>query len=205
MGSRLVEHWERIVSACRDRNPYLPVGLAVLGVLALDYVGVLQFQIRTLNALKTQVITLESDLRDVHKNRDRLPELQTEDMRLQERLRVLKSRSPAKDEIPFVIEKVSRLASRRHLEIVQILSDTARARTEVEENGLRYVSLPVVMELRGGYHDFGRFLAALEQEDLIRGIRRLSVTAVDQDPLRHAVEVTLDVIYHEDETEGGGG
>jgi len=72
----------------------------------------------------------------------------------------------------------------------------------LKNNDGKYFALPILIECRSGYHDFGRFLTEIEKNDVFLMIEKFTITANTQDMLKHSIKLTVNAIILEPITEG---
>jgi Tfp pilus assembly protein PilO len=89
------------------------------------------------------------------------------------------------------------VASETGIKIDQIMPDMLGQELLTENNQRKYYDLPIYMEARGSYHDFGRFLGKMEQNDISLRVGAFSIVATN-DTGSHAIKITFKATIFED-------
>ncbi len=188
------------VSRLDEKNRYYIIGGVVVLTFLIDYFCIMSPQMKTLRtlnpkltALQTEVATAKSDISQINQYRQDVA-------KFKEQLEKASRRIINKEEVNWVIESISRMASEEKVKIDQIMpikgSETVLLKTKEE----KYYSLPIMVNARAGYHDLGRFLNRIENGDVFLSVNDFSFVSSGDDTLRHVIKVTFRVIIY-DKTE----
>ncbi len=197
MSIQIPQQFSQVFTRINEKNPYLfLIGLLVT-ILVLDYFCIMQFQIKVLSSLNSKTHSLAQDLKTNKDNIARLDQYRKELNKLNEQLEKIGHKMKSKDEIPLILENITRMADENGLKIDQIMPGTMALESLLKNNEGQYFLIPVVMEAQGGYHDFGRFLNQLEKEEVLFTIPYFTISANNNDPFQHLIKLTINAIIFE--------
>jgi Tfp pilus assembly protein PilO len=193
----LIEQINQGVMKINEKNPYyLLIGLLV-AILIIDYIAVMQFQLRTLSSLNPKIKSLSEEVTSTKNHIQRLAQYQTEIKRLNEKLNRFTLLVRGREEIPRALENVSIVANKNGVMIQQIMPDTNLGEPALKTKEGRYYVIPISLEAKSGYHNFGRFLNQLEAEGVFLNIADFSIASNPKDIRPHNIKLTIDTIILE--------
>ena len=193
----LTEQFFRVVNQINQKNPfYTLIGLMVI-IFLVAYFGAIQFQLATLRSMNPKIGTLAEEIKTAKNNIQRLPQFQMEITKLSEKLNKLKDKIKNKDQVPEILENISRVAGSNNVRIDQLIPNTSVGDPILKNNDGKYYAVPIVVEGLGSYHEVGRFINELETEQMFLQISNFSIGADDTDPMRHRIKLTINAIVFE--------
>ena len=184
-----------------EKNRNYVMGGILLAVFAVYYFIVMQPQLAALRALNPEITIFKEDLRKAKDDIGRLNLYLRQVNELDETVKVLGGQVRSKEEVHLILESISVLANDDRIRVEQMapVFDGQQQLLKTKE-GI-YYSLPITMDVRGGYHDFGRFLNDIENNQVSLKVKKFSIVASPQDNLKHVIKLTLDAIIIEAEKE----
>ncbi len=186
------------LSKLSDQNRlYIFIG-ALMFAFFFDYLVLMRPQLATLAKISPENKVLSQDIQKAGEDIQKLETYKAEVARLKANIEEMNLKIKSKDEVPMILEHISLLADQNKVDVDQIMPASHDQQVLLEDNSRMYLSLPVLVEARSGYHDFGRFLNDIEQDNISLGIRNFSVTATN-DTQYHALRVSLEAIVFEEE------
>ena len=193
----LTEQFFRVVNQINQKNPfYTLIGLMVI-IFLVAYFGAIQFQLATLRSMNPKIGTLAEEIKTAKNNIQRLPQFQMEITKLSEKLNKLKDKIKNKDQVPEILENISRVAGSNNVRIDQLIPNTSVGDPILKNNDGKYYAVPIVVEGLGSYHEVGRFINELETEQMFLQISNFSMGADETDPMRHRIKLTINAIVFE--------
>lgn len=177
----------------RAKNPNGFLALILGGIVLLDFLLILSFQLRALNSLGPKLKAAGDQLATTQNDLQRAPQYQAELAKLQTQKDQLQRLVKQRQEVPHLVEHISQLANQNGVSLMQILSDFDAQKLLVKNPEGTYYLVPIMMEAKGGYHHFGRFMDQLEKSAGVR-IAELAVFTSASDPDRHAIKLILHVV-----------
>jgi type IV pilus assembly protein PilO len=96
---------------------------------------------------------------------------------------------PTETEIPNLLESLSEMARSSGMKIVSIVP------VEEKENKVRrgqaYQAIPIMMSVRAGYHELGKFFSTIEDSERFIKIADIRIKANAASPKKHDVELLV--------------
>jgi Tfp pilus assembly protein PilO len=189
----------KLIQKINEKNPYYTIIAGIIVLLVIDYFVLLQFQFSSLRALNPRLTTLSQDLRNTRNNLKQMDKFQNEIKQLTVQSQDLNSKIKSKEEIPLILDSINRLANKNGVVIEQIVPNTMTEDVIMKNNDGQYLAVPVKVEAYGAYHNFGRFLNQLENEEKFFTISDFNIIENAQDPVHHSINLTLRVLIFEQE------
>jgi len=175
---------------------YALVGVLVLFFL-MDYFILMRPQLAALSKIGAEINILSGDLGKVKTDIQRLNAYRNQTAQLRQNIKEENHRANLKDDVPLVLEHISRIAIKNNFQINQIMPDVIQQELLLEDDEKRYFRLPVLIEAKTSYHNFGRFLNQLERADAVLNVDAFAVMA-KKDGKLHNIKLTLSVIIFEE-------
>ena len=186
-----------LISKVNDKNPWIVVFVAIGLILAIYYVVFLQGKLKELTEITTTIDNSRQAL-DVTKNDiQRYVQYQEELKNLQRKLETLSKKIKSKEEIPGALQNLSQLSSKNGVKIEQLMPDTDRGKVLLKNNEGKFVAVPVIIGAKSTYHNFGRFLNALERQGIFSGVADFGLMVNPDDSNQHLVKLVLNIIIYE--------
>ncbi|MCK5215093.1 MAG: type 4a pilus biogenesis protein PilO [Candidatus Omnitrophica bacterium] len=180
-----------------ENNPFLLIGGVILVVLLVDYFLVMQFQLRILGTLNPKISERSQELKTTQNNVERMPQYKKEAGRIESELARASRRIKTKEEIPLVLKDISRIANIHSVRIEEVFQDTSLDNPILENSEGKYYILPVEIQARSSYHDFGRFLNQLENEGAIMNIPEFKIAASSGETAKHSIRLVINTVVLE--------
>jgi Tfp pilus assembly protein PilO len=148
-------------------------------IFALDYFILMRPQLNSLLKIRGNVATMKDDLKEAKENISKLEDYKKDVERLKTEYDIEQTKIRSKEEVSFIMEKISVLADENHIKIDQILPRMEDQKKILDNKKLAYFSLPIEIEARAGYHNFGEFINDLERADVYFKISDFSMAYVE--------------------------
>ncbi|MDP2938777.1 MAG: type 4a pilus biogenesis protein PilO [Candidatus Omnitrophota bacterium] len=174
-----------------ERHKNLIIALFLILLFILDFTLLMGPQIRILRKIGAKVLVLSSDLRKAKKDIASQKEFKDKLTLLKGKIEEIGASVKPEEELPSILDTISRTANRTSVKITQ-LKPLKEERTVVLKTGKTlFYQIPVLIDVRCGYHELGKFLNELERGDLFLKIIALEVTTNQDDILHHLVRLTI--------------
>ncbi len=181
-----------------EKNPYYVIIGVLVCLLLIDYFGLMQFQLGALRELNPKIQQIKTDFKLLEDGQKRMDQYQKESQRLDEKMGNMDLLIRTRAEIPSILENISRIGNKNRMRIEQIVPDTALDEPVMKNGEGSYYLMPIVLEAKGGYHEFGRFLNQLEREGIVANVSRLSMIGDEESGQRqHQISITMNTIIFE--------
>lgn len=174
---------------------YIFAGLLLL-IFLLDYFILMRPQLGALSKITPEIKILQDDLVLAKENIARKTEYQTQVEKLKSDVEQANARVKPRSQLPLVFEWISRAADASGVTIDQMMPLIADQQSLLKARGREYVSIPLKIQARGGYHQFGRFLNRLESGDIFFAVDNFSILSSEsQNP--HTIQLMLQAVIYE--------
>ena len=180
-----------------EKNRNYVLGGILLAVFAVYYFVIMQPQLSALRALNPEITSLKEDLQTAKDNIGKLGSYLKQVGDLDEQVQALGGQVKSKEEVHVIMESISVLANQNRVRVEQMVPAFDGQQQLLKTKEGIYYSLPITMDVRGGYHDFGRFLNDIENNHVSLKVKKFSMIASPQDNVKHIIKLTLDAIIIE--------
>ena len=174
-----------------DKNRNYVLGAILLAVFLIYYFVVMQPQLSTLRVLNPEIALLKQDLQKAREDLQKMNLYQSQVAQLQDKVKILGDRVKLKEEVHIIMEMISLMANENRVRIEQMVPAFDGQQSLLKTKEGNYFSLPIVIDARAGYHDFGRFLNNVENDSISLNVDKFSIVANPQDTMRHVIRLTL--------------
>src|SRR3989338_6858634 len=99
----------KVIQKINDKNPYYTLIAGFVIVLVIDFFLLFQFQLSNLRSLNPKLTSLSQDLKSARGNIKNMEKYRSEIKGLMVRREDINSRIKSKEEIPLILENISRL------------------------------------------------------------------------------------------------
>jgi len=161
---KINEKISALIEGMDEKQRYYVFAGALLLVFLLFYFVLMKPQLDSLSEISPKIKILEDDIVRTENNILRVPQFKEEVEKLKKDINLISYEIRSKEEVPLILENISKIANRNGVKIDQIMPITQDQEMLLEESDRRYFSLPILIEASAGYHDFGRFLNQIEAE-----------------------------------------
>ena len=186
-----------MVNKINEKNPFFLLSGIFTVILVVFYLFPLQFQLKTLQAINPKIEELTREVTETKNNILRVNQYKKELSRLEDKYQNLQRRIKRKEDIPFLLENISRIADKHGVKIEQILPQTAMNDPILESNEGKYFSIPIVVEAQSGYHQFAQFLNELEREGVFLRLPNFSIQTGIEDSQTVSVNLAIELVVFE--------
>ena len=198
--AKFSDQMNKVVAKLQDMEPknwyYVFVAIIVV-ILVFDYFLLMKPQLGTLSKMNPEIKVLSDNLKKAKDDIARITQYKTQVQDLKNKVDQLRLRVRTKQEVPFIIEKISRIAHKNDFKIDQIMPNMLQENVLLEHSERTYFDLPILIEARSTYHDFGRFINALESDSTFFKVDDFTVAAMPGSRL-NTVKMTLKTIVYEE-------
>ena len=175
---------------------YVLVGFMAL-VFLLDYFVLMSPQLAALGKINPEIRAVSDSIRRAKVDLKKLDSYQSDLEKLSEKFEEANLKVKSRDEVPIILEHIANVASETGVKIDQIMPDSFGQELLTENSQRRYYDLPIYIEARSGYHNLGRFLDKLNQNDISLRIGAFTIVATN-DTRYHLVKLTFRATVYEE-------
>ncbi|MCR4336281.1 MAG: type 4a pilus biogenesis protein PilO [Candidatus Omnitrophica bacterium] len=193
--SQWSDQLKTIFAKINEANPFYLVGGVVFIILAFDFLAVMQFQIRELASIGAQNKELISNVMKTKADIENIPQYQKEIESFKVQLEGTQQKIRSREALSVVLEEVSRAASQDQVGIGKIVPDPSEEKSILKTSDGEYFSIPIAIEAKSGYHQFGHFLNRIERESPFLKIVEFEISATPEVSQKHDMDLTLHAIF----------
>lgn len=165
--------------------------------ITIDFFVLMLPQVNTFTEIRPKINLIRSNIEAAQTQINQLPSYNQKAADLSVMIDDLRDRFLMKDDISIFLEKLSRLAMKHNISIESVLPKTIESQNLLDYNTKRFISLPVYVEADGLYHDFGRFLNALEKTPYIWRLKQFTLMSKSANQ-KHNIQLVMDAIVFEE-------
>lgn len=176
---------------------YVILGVALLAVFLLDYFLLMSPQLNTLTKINPEIKQLQEDITKAKNNSQRLPQYEGQVVQLEADIKQENTKVELRDEVPLILEHISRIASENKVKINQIMPNVIDSEIVLENDERIYYDLPIDIEAKAAYHNVGRFVNAIEKGPIFLSVGELTVAAIEGRK-QLSVKITFDALVYDE-------
>ncbi len=176
---------------------YYVFGGVLIFIFLITYFVFTRPQLEQLKKIIPEIKNLSHDIQKAQTNIKQRAHYEKQLGELKENIQKIKVGVLTREDVPLILEQISQLATKNGVKINQLMPQPDQEQSLFTYDQLNYFVFPIFMEARAGYHNFGRFLNALEKENLSFKIQGLSITSTEES-LNHAIQLTLQSVLVEE-------
>ncbi|MBU0469400.1 MAG: type 4a pilus biogenesis protein PilO [Candidatus Omnitrophica bacterium] len=185
------------IESVDEKVIYYILGGILFSVFLLDYFVLMRPQIASLSKIGPEIRSLSEDIKKAKDDILRSKQYELEVAKISDDVAKSNAKLKFKEEVPLILENISRMADDNGVKIDQIMPDAQDQQILLENEERRYYSLPIFIKATSGYHDFGRFLSELERGDIFFKVSSFGIIS-SRGEKKHLVEITLDAVVYEE-------
>lgn len=197
MAGKINEKISDAVENMDDKTIYYILGGILLVIFLLDYFVLMRPQLATLTKITPEIKILSEDISKAKTDMQRLPQYKKQVAELEQKILAENLKMEAKEEVPLILEHLSEIALANDIKISQIMPNEIDSEIILENNERVYFALPIEIEARAGYHNFGKFINEIEKGEVALRVKTLSVASTN-DKRQHSIKLTLESIVYEE-------
>ncbi len=187
-----------------DKLKELKLGKTKKEALAFIIIGVILFiflyfqiflksAISELFVLNPEIRKLKTDIKSTKSDLDHEETLKKRLKDMEGRVDVYEKKLPVEQEIPLLLEDLSRMAKDSYVKILGItpVSINIRGKRKETKKSKVYREIPIMIRAKSGYHELATFINKLEEADRFMELSDLKIKSNKADFRRHDIELTV--------------
>ncbi|MCK4882496.1 MAG: type 4a pilus biogenesis protein PilO [Candidatus Omnitrophica bacterium] len=197
MSVKIPEQISSVFSKVDGKNRYYVfVGILVF-VFLLDYFLLMSPQLSALRKINPEIETVSENIKQAKGDINKLNAYRTDLEDVSKKFAEANLKIKSKNEVSFILEYIAQVASETEVKIDQIMPDTLGQELLTENSQRKYFDIPIYVEARSSYHNFGHFLDRIEHNDISLRVGTFSIV-VTSDTRFHAIKLTFKATIFED-------
>lgn len=175
---------------------YLLAGL--IGFLLLgDYIFLMRFQVKALRSLGPEVARYQRDIEQAKYHLERVALYEAQATELGSDFQNKRSRILTQQEIPMILENISRLANKAGVQVNQIMPLRESQKKVLQAQEASYFILPIFVQGQADYHAIGRFFNHIETNDVFLMVESFDISHDNLNTKRHSLRTVIFVFLKE--------
>ncbi len=179
---------------------YSILAVAVAMMVLADYFLIMRLQLKALKTLGSQAVMLKKNIKETENNIQRFSVFENEVDQLKENFEKAKKRAIFPEQVPVVLENISRMAREESVQIDQLMPVKESQAQILKTEETVYFVLPVLIRGQGGYHAVGRFFNGMERETIFMDIKDFEIIQNPMNPRMHTLRGLVNVLIKENMT-----
>ena len=196
MKMEFVDKIKTTIANLDEKNRYYVFGGVLLFVFLLDYLILMGPQLGALSKLNPENKILIEDIQTAKSEIQKLAQYRQDIVKMNEEMVRINARVRQKEEVPLVLETITLLANKNDVKIEQITPNPVDQKLLLDNKERKYYSLPIDIQAKAGYHNFGRFLNQIEREGLYLGVKNFTITP-GAESRNEVIKITLKAVVYE--------
>ncbi len=176
---------------------YIFIG-ALLVLFILDYLILMGPQLSALMKISPQIKILSQNIGQTKNDVQRLDFYKSEVERLKGDIEALSQKVKSREDVASILEDISNVANINGVKIDHIMPETEEEELLLEKGKQKYYALPIRVEARSSYHDFGRFFNQIEKNSDYLYMEIFDIASQEESRL-HKVNLMFKVIILDEE------
>lgn len=197
MSAKISENISSVFDKIDGKNRYYIFIGILLAVFLLDYLLLMNPQLAALRKISPEIKIVSDQIKKVKEDVQKLDAYRADLEETAKKLDAAGLKVKSRHEVPVILERIASIAAETGVKIDQIMPDTLDQELLTENARRKYFDLPIYLEARSGYHNFGRFLNKIDQDDISLRVGAFTIAATD-DRRHHTVKLTLKATVFEE-------
>lgn len=193
----LLKKLQEKIAGLDDKQRYWIFAGILVFIFLLDYLILMRPQLNTLSKINPEIKLLKDDLKKAKDDIQKIDYYKGEVEKLKGSVSEANIKVKPKEAVPLVLEHISRIADQNGVVINQIMPEPEGQEVAIQNPERIYYRLPISVEARGGYHQFGRFINALENGEVYIEVKTFSISSAGVETRQHKINLKLDAVIYE--------
>lgn len=172
-----------------EKKRFIVIGVGIACLLILDSLFIIRPLIKKASHLTPQIRTLDAQIKDIQ---DQISMLDVK----KKKFEVLTSeqtgyerRFPGDEEIPSLLQDLSKIAADSGVNIIAISPVKRQSRHHIKGIEELFYQIPINIRAQGGYHQFGQFINSLEKLDRFIELQHIEIKRNTAAPRSHLLRI----------------
>ncbi len=184
-----IERFNAFLAAREPREKQLIALFMVAILLAVDYLVFIGPVMGSLARTTPELGRLKMEYKALREDEINREEIEKNWRISHERLQGIENGFVSGDEIPGMLEELSKLASDNGVRLLSLKPDEVTL--PAGKKNRSYASVPIKITALAGTHELGRFLAQLETSPTTFKVTDIKITVNPLEPRRHGIDIDL--------------
>lgn len=186
-----------LLSSGNNKVSYYLLAGVIVFVLLFDYIFLMRFQLRALGSLGPQISRYQRDIQQAKHHLERVALYEAQAVELRNDFHKIRSSILTQEEVPMILESISRMASKSGVQINQIMPLRESQQKVLEAKEAFYSTLPIFIQGQADYHAVGRFINKIETNDVFLMVQSFDISHDNLNTKRHSLRAVILVFLKE--------
>ena len=177
--------------------------LVLILILLIDFFAFMQFQLKGLKTSSEEIKKATEDIERFQTDQQRIGQIKGTLKNSKEQFEELNANVRALQDVPLIMQEMNALATDANLTVDQISPLRDKQEDFFSSGDIKLYSLPIVLSFHSGYHNFGKFLNALENSKLMFLVQDLVLAGNDKQNVDIGVTMTVRLVLSDIAAEAG--
>lgn len=197
MNKKISDKISLVFEKIEGKNRYYVFIGILLFVFLLDYFVLMSPQLAALRKITPEIRIVQDNIKKLKKDMQKLGVYRRDLKELNNKFDETNTMVKSRDDVSMILEHIAYVASEYAVKIDQMIPDMLDQELLAENSQRKYFDLPIYIEARSGYHNFGRFLNNIGTEDISLRIAAFTISATN-DTRYHVVKITFKATVFEE-------
>lgn len=165
-----------------DNKKLALIFIVSLMVIYLDFSFLLKNQMASSNRLTKEITKISNDIKALNIG---LKAMQAEGGK-KVKVKAKEKKILFEADLTSLLNDISKIGNFNNVRIVQI-----KPARELQKTPAKFSPVLINMDLVGGYHNFGKFINSLENNEVFMSVESFKIEPQSKDPLRQKINVTI--------------
>jgi Tfp pilus assembly protein PilO len=184
---------ELLNNILQDKKKLLLAGILVFILFYFDLTVILKMQIGSVRTMGSKITKLKNDLTTFENDLKRMQEVKSKNTHSSGNEAKKIKKVISEDQVPALLEKISNLANQNNVLVAQIKPSRDTSKVKQDKNALseKLGAFLIDMNISASYHNLGRFVSGLENDEVLMGLQSIKINAKQQDYLRQNINLLI--------------
>jgi Tfp pilus assembly protein PilO len=184
---------ELLNNILQDKKKLLLAGVLVFILFYFDLTVILKMQIGSVRTMGSKITKLKNDLTTFENDLKRMQEVKSKNTHSSGNEAKKIKKVISEDQVPALLEKISNLANQNNVLVAQIKPSRDTSKVKQDKNALseKLGAFLIDMNISASYHNLGRFVSGLENDEVLMGLQSIKINAKQQDYLRQNINLLI--------------
>lgn len=182
------------IQKIKDDKAMQVVGITIgvyLVIAFIVYLILINAKFSEVGRINTQIREKKEAIRlsgGVAKQKDKIKEAKEQIEELKQQINYYEAKLPTEKDIPQILQYLSQIANESGVKLLRI--EKFKEVQEEKEQTL-YVTVPLSLDVKGGYHSIGRFVNKIETAQRFMKVQDFEIKKDKKTPLEHQANILL--------------
>lgn len=197
MKLQIPEQYLEKIKNLDEKNCFYIFIAILLFIFLLDYFVLMRPQLEALTKINPEIKILSDNLKNTKIELSKVNYYRNQVKKYKKEISKVNIKVRSKEEVPLILKRISVVANRTGVKIDHIMPISQDNEILLEDKDRKYLAVPIIIEAKSAYHDYGRFLNQLENENIFLTVQRFNMSSRGE-ATEVGIKLTLRTIVYEE-------